>query len=343
MSFSEWGFRGPSGLHELIKLRSKDSPLTTHEIARLRGLQEFPNNGMACYLTELATLEEINRRPILTPDQREVLRSIILTRKLLEGGKSLLVCEGAKLEKYRRMLNMDANTFLSSIEKLLQQQQVQTLVNNEQFKDMLFQRYSVLMGRHCGLPLMYDNGPDKNFDNKDALNFFIKKEQSRNSILENVEDSKQTNADIPRAKSYSQYWSNKIQVDDSELYHVSHGGGFRFLKLILIGQHEGYNLEHQQAKGIQVHPNDEPGSRLKYYGKYSRVGFDTPAVLTFDIEAGYLDGQPNGYEAGIRSEFLKHGKNFKLENTTTGEIIEGATLEKLREEIQRNSSGIGAL
>ncbi len=343
MSFSEYGFSYGSSLHELIELRSLSRPLEPYEIARLTALKEFPNNGTACRLTQLATLEEINRVPILTPDQREVLRSITLNRKLQEGGKSLLICEAAKLERYRRMLTMDSDNFLSNMEKLLQQKKFQTLVNDEQFKDMLFQRYVVLNDKNCGLPLMYSNSPDKDFDDKAILDVFKSNEQRRNSIIENVENSKQTNADIPRANSYSEYWSHKKQIDDSELYHVSHGGGFRFLKLILLGQHEGYNLEHQRAKGIQVHPNDEPYSRLKYYGNYSRVGFDTPAVLTFDIEVRHLDGQPNAYEAGIRSEFLKHGKNFKFENTTTGEIIEGATLEQLREQIQRSNSGIGVL
>lgn len=344
MSFSEYGFKDGSSLEELMQLKSKKAPLTTSETARLRGLQEFPNNGIACYLTELASLEEINKDSILTPEQREVLRSITLNRKLQQDGRSLLVCEGTRLEKYRQMLNMTTDAFLSNMEKILRQKKFQILVNDEQFKDMLFQRYTVLMDGHCGLPLMYDNGPDPKLDHEAVLNAFRKKEEERNSILENTNKySKKTNAGIARAKSYSGRWSHTKQINDSEIYHISHGGGFRFLKLILLGQHEGCNLEHQQAKGIQVHPNDEPYDRLRYYGKYSRVGFDTPAVLTFDIGVGYLDGQTNMYEAGIRSEFLQHGKNFKLENTTTGEIIEAETLEKLREVIQKNSSGIGLL
>ena len=247
------------------------------------------------------------------------------------------------------MIDMKTETFMHNLERLFKAKPFQSLIHDESFKDMLFQRYGITLGRNSGVGLMYSDGPDDKLKPEEVLEKFSRLEQKRSIHLQRLTTteikSRKSNTDIPRSKSYTEYWSgnDSINTQDSDVLNVSHGGGFRFLKLILSGHHEGYRLEHQDARGIQVHPYSHDYSRLRYYGNYSRVGFDTPAVITFDIEAKYLDGQPNAYEAGVRSEFLEHASNFVLENRITGETIRAATLPDLRSELKKRSSRIGNL
>lgn len=343
MNFSDFSFTY-SVKERISKLRDTTA-LSLKESAELKSLEEFPDNPTAStYAEKEIFASKENCSSPLTPEQRESLRSVRLSLRQQGSNSESLFCDKVKIQKYQQMLSQDSGTFLKKLEGILETHtSYNSLLHDEFLKDMLYQRYSVL-GVNGGWILNLAS-----FTKDQAMEKFYQREEKRNEALARQNriprENELSNNGIARGITYPQYWANNpnINVTDSTRYNVAHGGGYRFLKQFLAGDHIGYKLEHQEARGIQVHPFSKDPSRLRSYANNSKANFDTPAVITFDIEAQYLDSQPNAYEAGIRAELLQHGENFILENCVTGETIKGANLEEIRTSIQKKLSGIGNL
>jgi hypothetical protein len=341
---------GFCSLARITALREKKS-LNAAEFAQLSGLEEFPNNGtMAdCAISEIQERLGVNSSRCLTPEERETLKAVRLTRKIYSNSNGMLLCERGKIARFNRMINADMVSFLEDLDIILTYKPINLLLYDELFKDMLYQRYQELGWNHIAITLRMNNNELSNMTKEEVLNLFRVGEEHlhrKRGLLASGELSLPIfNEGIPRRESYPDRWAGEknINTKNDDICHCSHGGGFRYLQRILRGLHPGSELEHQTARGIQVHPHSYPWDKLNFYAKRSLSYFDTPAIITFDIKAEYLDGQPNGYEAGIRHEFFDQASKFKLENTTTGEVIEATDLVKMREEILKRKAGIGDL
>ena len=111
--------------------------------------------------------------------------------------------------------------------------------------------------------------------------------------------------------------------DPEELVSISHAGGEHHINSVMSGKHKGYGLEHDPSKtGLQVHPlkhfpRGEIRDREEFYAARGSSGHgDIPAVLTGKIKAKHLQSQPNGFEAGIHSDNIKHIVDPKVERIT---------------------------
>lgn len=140
-------------------------------------------------------------------------------------------------------------------------------------------------------------------------------------------------ASIPRPQSWLEFHS----LPADQKVFASHGGGWLFLQDFILGKKQGYELE-QDGYGIQVHPSKEEDPawvipRENQYSNQVKKYFDYPAKFKFEIPGQYLDAANNGYEAGLRLEFLDKASNFVLENLETGELIEAKDLKELKEKV----------
>ena len=120
------------------------------------------------------------------------------------------------------------------------------------------------------------------------------------------------------------YWNRPLCEEEymnpslGYVYFV-HGGGKNYLELFLKGQLPGYPLENG-GLGIQVHPvkdiNPETleklENRVRFYAEKSVVFFDQPAQLVGRIEARFVQGAPNSYEAGIPACHAEHIEVIEL-------------------------------
>lgn len=136
-------------------------------------------------------------------------------------------------------------------------------------------------------------------------------------------------------------WLQFHDLPENTKIYASHGGGLMHLQDFILGNKLGYPL-HKGGLGIEVHPCTEPGKTwmLNNENEYAhaRTGlyFDYPARFSCEIAGQYIDAANNGYEGGLRQEFLQHATNFKLENLETGETIEAKNLQEMQEKIKTN-------
>ncbi len=155
------------------------------------------------------------------------------------------------------------------------------------------------------------------------------------------------NWDINNRKKLSlerKTWAEKQEISPNKNIYCSHGGGWWFLQEFLNQKNIGYPLEHNKGYGIQVHANEnlrESYTREKrertFYTESAFKRFDQPAIFHFQIKAQYLDSTANGFEAGLRFQFLEHIQDCKLENLQTGEIIEAKDYKELLEKLSKTT------
>jgi hypothetical protein len=357
-----------------IQELSKRNDLSDEEKAELVGLKEFPDNFE---MAELVQIKELGKEP-LTPLEETVLESVRLMQRVRSD--NLFSGDQEVVDRLKRMLDADKETFLKELKTLLEERPINLLMTDELFKHVLYQRYLVVRNeKGRGSPPLADYE-----DFRLLFRATNKKEASFKEVLptdkvldvfSNIENTRQefinegmtpipkyNPKEVKRGKVYIKGWWNEQPKFGNDLVYSNtvcqsvHGGGARLLKLILTGKHPGYDLENsnddgKSAKGIQVHPNikhpidsygeDAVDRSRETYSPRSEYYFDTPSLLFLRIEARYLDSQQRDYEAGIRSEFLEHATDFRLENLVTGEVLQGDTLKDIREAIAKSKIGIG--
>ena len=328
--------------HKFVEASSSGNP----GIAKLSQPQQ--ENITMAMCASLETPEQLGNTGINTTAQGETHKAILLVETIPTNSNNMGFCETVKVAQLNKMIDADTKSFLDDLDTFLTYKSIYLLLHNELFKDMLYQRYQQL-GWNLAARILDGEKPDElsKLTKEEIIDLFRKTETSlarKRELLASGKLSLPSNNDrIPRRESYPEYWAGNesINTNNGDICHCSHGSGFRYLQNILLGLHHGSKLEHQEAHGIQVHPNDCGLDLLKFYARRSESYFDTPAIITFDIEAQYLDGQPNAYEAGLRCEFLSHASNFKFENVFTGKVIKGESLDKIQAEILKRKIGIG--
>jgi transcriptional regulator with XRE-family HTH domain len=295
----------------------------------------------------------------ISSTEKTILESVRLIQRIHSG--NLSASDQGMVNRLKRMLDTDKEIFLQDLDILLEKMPINLLMCNELFKDMLYQRYQVVDVSFMdtrALKLLRDTtGIPDSFEQP------VLSRQKTLELLSEVEDRRQELLGKGKA-SISEYDPNKVKRDppyvqglqnrrprfeDDLVYSNTtcqcvHGGGSRLLRLILTNKHPGNKLEDQEAKGLQVHPYAHKERIKDSVGVYSsrcERYFDTPSLLFFRVEARHLDAQQNIYEAGIRSEFLEHATDFRLENLITGEVLQGDTLKDIREAIAKSKIGIG--
>lgn len=91
---------------------------------------------------------------------------------------------------------------------------------------------------------------------------------------------------------------------------IKHGGGFHYLTSFLLYKEKGYHLEHG-GLGIQVAPIRS--DRETYYANTACAQtLDRPVIFSARIKAKYIENAPNGYEAGLRTESIRHLKDVQI-------------------------------
>ena len=200
---------------------------------------------------------------------------------------------------------------------LLEKIPVEDLLKNEEVLDILFQRYTVLHGYSVNIvELKSSTKADKK-----PLELFSGLEESlkrQKNYLNADKDS------IPTSIPYSK----RREIPEETLINASHYGGWRYIIGFMSGQQKGYNLE-RGGHGIQV---------FSYYtgmNDYATVAtkaqFDSPAALTFKIQAQYLEAAHNKYEAGLKPEHRDKISDIELKNLKTGQIIKATNLNEFLE------------
>ncbi len=116
-------------------------------------------------------------------------------------------------------------------------------------------------------------------------------------------------------KTRPSHWRHE-KISGDTYVEFSHGGGFLHILKFLTKKTEGYRLE-RPGLGIQVSPGDRENSRDKFYSERSSSHFDYPARLSGTIRAKYLDSANNGYEAGLRSNFIDFIENIVITRLDT--------------------------
>ena len=334
------------------------------------------NFHKGCYFFK--EVEKLKNIPFL-PVEKAALQSVRFMHRVHLG--NLNSGDQEMLDRLKRMINEGKEAFLQDLKDLLKERPLNLLLSDESFKHVLYQRsqvvtkgggtgrgvppldaYFPLLFRETNTRLQYEQ---EVLSTDEALEVFSNLENERQKLINKGETAipKYDPNKVERGKVYIKGWWNKQPKFGDDLVYSNtvcqciHGGGARLLKLILTGKHPGYNSENandngKYAKGIQVHPDlkhpadygEDPIDRSKQvYSPRSEYYFDTPSLLFFRIEARYLDAQQNDYEASIRSEFLEHATDFRLENLVTGEVLQGATLKDIREAITKSKIGIGDL
>lgn len=350
-----------------IRALSKRDDLSDEEKAELAGLKEFPDNPKMAELVEIKTL---GKEPI-TPVEEAVLKSVRQVQRI--RSKKMFASDQKFIDRLKRMINEDKEAFLQDLKDLLIERPLNLLLSDESFKHVLYQRYqAVTTVGSKGRENYADRGGNISDDDwkklyrktnnhfqdsgdvlskDEALDVFTRVEGTRKRLIDEGETAipKYDFNEVKREKAYVKGLRNGFTVDGEQVYsnticQCSHGGGYRYLQLILSGKHPGSKLEHQEARGFQVHPftkGDYASKSENVYAERSEYYFDTKSVLYFRVEAKHLDSEPNWYEAGIRSEFLEHATDFRLENLVTGEVLRGDNLREIREAIEKSKIGIG--
>lgn len=98
--------------------------------------------------------------------------------------------------------------------------------------------------------------------------------------------------------------------DPEAWVEISHGGGAEYIRDFVEGRSDGYKLENF-GTGLQVSPNYN--DRDNMYAQRVYQTFDSPAIFKGRIQAKYLQLAPNGYEAGLTPENIKHLENVTIE------------------------------
>lgn len=111
-------------------------------------------------------------------------------------------------------------------------------------------------------------------------------------------------------------WAAKVGKGENEIVHISHGGGLVYIRLFLTGQDEGYTGKGEfLGKGIFVTPGQDKEFQAKkntFYATRHVDNWDIPAYFEADIPAGKLGAVPNGYEAVLRRDNIKHLRNISI-------------------------------
>lgn len=123
-----------------------------------------------------------------------------------------------------------------------------------------------------------------------------------------------------------------VPIDPEREVKIVHGGGEKYLKKVIEGREAGYAFDKGPGKGIQVHPLAEdviPGTNLEtaldqrtrfYADRGVAARLDSPVSMTGTIKAKFLHAAPNGYEAGLPAENLKHVKNMVITKLPVAEL-----------------------
>lgn len=147
-------------------------------------------------------------------------------------------------------------------------------------------------------------------------------------------------------------WVDSNGDSDSECF-VMHGGGFAAIVDFLSHRYPGYPIcdydKQFSPRGIQVHPftikemaREEYemevliGDRMQRSEGYSFKAekyFDEPAILTAKIKGGYMDKVTNGFEAGLRTEFISELRELELTGRVSKKVYRGETVKELLEKI----------
>ncbi|MBS0358776.1 MAG: hypothetical protein JSS53_05885 [Proteobacteria bacterium] len=123
----------------------------------------------------------------------------------------------------------------------------------------------------------------------------------------------------------NRYWgdwvnaSGKKEKEESDMVHISHGGGLFYIIDFLTGRKPGYALE-AYGLGLQVAPSDDENGfyyqRANEYAIQSflqRGFFDLPATLKATISCKSLMPAKNCYEAGLRPEYTSKLNGVSIE------------------------------
>lgn len=120
----------------------------------------------------------------------------------------------------------------------------------------------------------------------------------------------------------------KSTTNPEALIEFSHGGGFFYILKFLKGETRGYRLE-RAGTGIQVSPQTLAHSRDEFYSGKAYRHFDYPARFSARIKAKYLDSANNGYEAGLRPEFIEFLEDITIKRFDTGATYTIKSIEEL--------------
>ena len=207
----------------------------------------------------------------------------------------------------------DSETFLKNMEQLLRKISVNDLWEHEGALDILFQRYTKLGGQYLSIAAFIATGSCERIDEAPLEFFRLLEEKLQGGIGEVSNDEAPCKLHIVR------------NIPPDTLIKASHGGGWRYIIGFLSGKQPGYQLE-KRGKGIQISPNFT-GRDVAYARR--RLKFDTPAILSFSVEAQYIESAVNcGYEAGFTPEHLDKVSNIELINLNTSERITAKNVDE---------------
>lgn len=124
------------------------------------------------------------------------------------------------------------------------------------------------------------------------------------------------------------HWGKHKSITEDTPVPFSHGGGFFHIIKFLRGGSHGYNLECPGI-GIQVSPETHKHARDGMYAEKAKLHVDYPARLSGTIKAKYLDSAPNGYEAGLRANFIDFIEDIVITRLDTGKVYQIGTVDNL--------------
>ncbi len=112
---------------------------------------------------------------------------------------------------------------------------------------------------------------------------------------------------------YSSWHHNQQIQDPEQLIEFTHGGGEKYIKDFLNGNHNGYARE-AGGEGIFVTPMGKTARDVSYALRTPLQHFDNPIILRGQIPAKCLmQVNHNSYEAVIFPEFLSEIKNLQID------------------------------
>ena len=181
----------------------------------------------------------------------------------------------------------------------------------------------------------YDKFLNRKYDDaKHALRKGSNSKGYKKPISERLEDYTDKKERLSRRKGTKvsgkkdDTWGGNVKssgVGKEDNVVINHGGGKHYLEHMLKTKNKsmGYKLEGDRGTGVQVHPmtkkyknyKAESSDRINYYSTKAGKYGDVPAKLTGKIKSKYLTRANNDYEAGIKTENLKHLRHPRVKET----------------------------